>query len=87
MNNKIDTLTFDVPLMIRMFELCREELKGDQIIHTITQKLLELSQHHKILTMDIYPEIEKLLPNKQLKEQEIINRLKALSGIKLTLKN
>ena len=91
MNNKIDTLTFDIPLIIRMMELAREDLKGDIIIHTITQKLLELSQHHDILTMDIYPEIEKLLPSKQqdinIREQALIDRLKALSGIKLTLKS
>ena len=81
MNDKIDTLTFDIPLIIRMLELSREELKGDQIIHVITQKLLELSKHNNVLTMEIYPEIERLLPRKEKKVLESINRLKTLSGI------
>ena len=47
----------DIPFFLKMLELSRENLKTDEIIHTITERLVELSASGKTLTMQCFPEI------------------------------
>ena len=52
-----DTVTMDVPLLIRIMEYAREDAKTDMDLHDVAEKLIELSKHHDYLCMDNYDEI------------------------------
>lgn len=64
--DKKDTVTFDIPLLIRVLELAREDVKDDMEIHRIVERLLEIRKKGT-LTMDDYDFIA------QLKEQFEVN--------------
>jgi hypothetical protein len=51
--NKKDSITFDIPLLIRVLELAREDVKDDMEIHRIVERLLDI-RSRGILTMDDY---------------------------------
>jgi hypothetical protein len=51
-----DTVTFDVPLLIRVFELVREDVKTDMDLHNLVEKLLAL-KNEGTLTMTHYEKI------------------------------
>lgn len=51
--DKKDTITFDIPLIIRMLELAREDLKSDADLHRVVEKLIEI-RNKGVLTMDDY---------------------------------
>ena len=38
----VDTITVDIPLMIRLLELAREDVKDDMELHKITERLIEI---------------------------------------------
>jgi hypothetical protein len=40
--DKVDTITVDIPLMIRLLELAREDVKDDMELHKITERLIEI---------------------------------------------
>lgn len=54
-----DTVTMDIPLLIRMLELAREDVKSDAQLHKIVEKLIEI-RNKGILTMDDYDFVSKL---------------------------
>lgn len=56
-NNPIDSVTVDIPLLIRLFEYAREDASSDMDLHRVTEKLTSLSQAGKMLTMDDYETI------------------------------
>lgn len=72
--DKEDTLTFDIPLMIRMLELAREDVKDDMELHRITERLISI-RSKGVLTMDDY---EFIAGMKKLKEEieEIAEKMK-----------
>jgi hypothetical protein len=51
-----DTVTFDVPLLIRVFELVREDVKTDMDLHNLVERLLAL-KNEGTLTMAHYEKI------------------------------
>ncbi len=51
-----DTVTFDVPLLIRVFELVREDVKTDMDLHNLVERLLAL-KNNGTLTMADYEKI------------------------------
>jgi hypothetical protein len=53
-NNPADTVTVDVPLLIRIMEYAKEDAKTDLDLHNAAEKLIELSQEGRTLTMDDY---------------------------------
>jgi len=57
-----DTITLDVPLMIRLLELSREDIKSDAELHFLVEKLIEL-KNKPVLTMDDYAFIADLEHN------------------------
>lgn len=59
--NPVDSIKIDVPLLIRLFELAREDLNNDIIIHVITEYLIDQSKTGETLTMDCYDSIVKLV--------------------------
>jgi hypothetical protein len=55
--DKVDTITMDVPLFIRMLEYSREDAAEDMDLHDITEKAISLGKERGILQMDDYDEI------------------------------
>lgn len=48
-----DSVTIDIPLMIRLLELSREDIKSDAELHFVVENLLKL-KNKPVLTMDDY---------------------------------
>lgn len=57
--NAKDTITFDIPLLIRVLELTRENIKTDIDLHKMVERLINL-RNKGILTMNDYRLITKL---------------------------
>lgn len=55
--NPTDTVTMDVPLLMRVLELAREDIEDDMSLHNVVEKLIELSANGDTLTMDNYDAI------------------------------
>jgi hypothetical protein len=55
--DKVDTVTMDVPLFIRMLEYSREDAAQDVDLHDVTEKAISLGKERGILQMDDYAEI------------------------------
>ena len=62
--NKMDVITVDVPLFIRLLEFAREDSTDDMQLHDIAEKLIELCADGDIMTMDQYDEIVDTKENK-----------------------
>jgi len=56
-NDPTDTVTVDVPLLIRLLEYAREDAKTDMDLHSVTEKLIAFSKEHATLTMAQYDAI------------------------------
>jgi hypothetical protein len=83
MQDKQDFVSLDIPLLIRLFELVREDVKTDADLHNIVEKLLSM-KNSGILTMDQYEEIasaHKGVDSGQAPEVEL-ESIKKLAGIK-----
>jgi len=53
----IDTVSVDVPLLIRLLEYAREDAQTDMDLHHVAERMIALSQEDRTLTMDDYEEI------------------------------
>jgi hypothetical protein len=53
LTDKQDSVTMDIPLLIRTLELAREDVKSDAELHYVVENLLKL-KNKKVLTMDDY---------------------------------
>ena len=56
-NPDADVVTMDVPLLIRMMELAREDIKDDATLHHVAKKMIDLAAKGDPLTMQHYEEI------------------------------
>jgi hypothetical protein len=56
--DKKDTITFDIPLLIRVLEFAREDLKSDINLHKMVERLLSI-RGRGVLTMNEYGRIIK----------------------------
>lgn len=56
-SNPADSLTLDVPLMIRLLEYAREDAKTDMDLHNVAERMIELSAEGRTLTMQDYDAI------------------------------
>ena len=57
--DKEDTITFDIPLLIRMLEYAREDAKTDMDLHKVVKKLIAI-RDQGTLTMDDYEFVTKI---------------------------
>ena len=55
--NPPDAVTVDIPLLIRLLEYAKEELENDVDLHTVAEKLIQMSGNGETLTMDDYDAI------------------------------
>lgn len=56
-HNAPDTVTVDIPLLIRLFEYAREDAKTDMDLHNVTERLIGMSEDGRTLTMADYDDI------------------------------
>ena len=57
--DKKDTVTLDIPLLIRVLELAREDIKSDMDLHRVVEKLINI-RTKGMLTMKDYNYIAKI---------------------------
>jgi hypothetical protein len=55
--NKMDVISVDVPLFIRLLEFAREDATDDMKLHDVAEKLIELCADGDIMQMEQYDEI------------------------------
>lgn len=55
-HDPVDHVTFDIPLLMRVFELVREDLKTDQDLHDVVARIISI-KNKGVLTMDDYETI------------------------------
>jgi hypothetical protein len=88
-SNPIDTVTLDVPLLIRLLEYAREDAKTDVDLHSVTEKLIAFSKEHATLTMAQYdaivggvnhPDPDQVFAGDS--QNESVDLLKKLAGIR-----
>lgn len=70
----VDTVTLDVPLLIRLMELAREDLKTDADLHDVVSRALEL-KNKGVLTMQDYDKIAGREVDQEKTELESILKL------------
>ena len=56
-DNPTDSVTVDVPLLIRLLEYAREDAKTDMDLHNVAERLIHLSAEGNTLTMQEYDSI------------------------------
>jgi hypothetical protein len=72
--DSVDTVTLDVPLLTRILEVAREDLKSDEDLHNLVEKLVEL-RNKGPLTMSDYDQIMDKEVNSDRAELESILKL------------
>lgn len=55
--NPVDTVTLDIPLLIRVFEFSREDAQTDMDLHSLADNMINLSPNGATLTMADYEEL------------------------------
>jgi hypothetical protein len=53
----VDTVTLDIPLLLRIMEYSKEDAQDDMALHDVTQRLIELSKKVDVINMDHYDAI------------------------------
>jgi hypothetical protein len=71
--DSIDTVTLDIPLLTRILELAREDVKTDADLHFVITNILAI-KNKGVLTMQDYDSI--------LKKADQLESIKKLAGIK-----
>lgn len=77
--DKIDTISMDIPLFIRMLEYAREDAAEDVDLHDVTEKANLLCKERGILSMEDYDEIISSTEDKPLdesKQEQVFKELK-----------
>jgi hypothetical protein len=54
--DEVDTVTMDVPLLLRVLEFAREEVEDDMVLHDVVERLIAMSKDGP-LSMDDYDSI------------------------------
>jgi hypothetical protein len=76
-----DTVTFDIPFLIRVLELTREKIKSDVDLHKMVERLIQIRKKG-ILTMQDYKLITRLREEykQELNELMIENGMAVAAG-------
>jgi len=83
-NDKEDVITLNIPLMIRMLELAREDVKDDMELHRITERLIDI-RDKGVLTMDDYNFIAGLKEELEI-DDEMITELRTSTMLRYATK-
>lgn len=76
--NPVDTITVDVPLLIRLLEYAKEDAKTDMDLHSVSEKLIELSNDGRTLSMSDYDSIVQ--PAQSITHESIIDYINKLKS-------
>jgi len=77
--DKVDTITMDIPLFLRMLEYSREDASQDMDLHDVTEKSNLLGKERGILSMEDYEEIvgaAEDTPEKELTEANVPSNIR-----------
>lgn len=55
--NPVDSVSVDIPLLIRLLEYAREDAKDDMDLHSVSERLIAMSSEGRTLGMDDYDSI------------------------------
>jgi hypothetical protein len=78
-----DRVTMDIPLLVRVLELSRENLKSDADLHVVVTRLIEL-KNQGVLTMNNYEQIANGFDKGDAPTQQVdaeLESIKKLAGI------
>lgn len=75
--DKTDTITVDIPLMIRLLEYAREDAKTDMDLHSVTERLIEI-RGKGMLTMADYDFV--VTGKHKVKEETLDEKVKKPTG-------
>jgi hypothetical protein len=75
-----DHVTFDIPLLIRLFELVREDVKTDVDLHNLVERILSM-KNQGVLTMQDYEDIAAASSTPDSGQDPKLESLKRLAGI------
>ena len=78
--NAKDTVTFDIPLLIRVLELTRERIKSDIDLHKMVERLINL-RNKGVLTMNDYKFITRLREEYKIEHSQLIEDGGAAAGV------
>lgn len=53
----VDTVTVDVPLLLRVMEYAKEDAQDDLALHDVAEAMVRLSKNNEVLSMDHYETI------------------------------
>ena len=53
----VDSVTVDIPLMIRLLEFAREDAKDDMILHQVVERMIGMKEEGQALSMSDYENI------------------------------
>jgi hypothetical protein len=68
----VDTVTMDVPLLMRIMEYAREDAKTDMDLHHVAEQMIAMNKEQDHLTMDDYHAIiSKTQPEEPAQEGEV----------------
>jgi hypothetical protein len=56
-SDAVDTVTMDVPLLIRLLEYAKEDAQTDMDLHNVAERLIELNKSNDVLSMTHYDTI------------------------------
>jgi len=68
-DNPTDTITIDVPLMIRLMEYAKEDARDDMALHSVAERLTQLAAEGRTLSMEDYDAIVGAQGKPQLKQR------------------
>lgn len=73
----IDSVTLDIPLLIRLLEHAREDIKTDADLHRVVERVLEQSKTGvEVLSMDQY---DAIAGTSEIARLKAVARLQVLS--------
>lgn len=77
MADTIDKVCLDVPLLIRLLELAREDIKSDAELHVVVERVIELSKTGvEVLGMAQYSKIVREPQTAKLRAIARLSKLK-----------
>jgi hypothetical protein len=63
------TVSFNIPTLIRVLELIREDVVSDDILHFVVEKIIEVGADQDAIDMDDYEEIASVVPKRVMMTQ------------------
>lgn len=63
------TVSFNIPTLIRVLELTREDVVSDDILHFLVEKIIEVGADQDAIDMDDYEEIASVVPKRVMMAQ------------------